>query len=137
MEWNKPCTAIIGKIDYPRGSLSVLQYPDKLPFEPVDARWLTAETAGGSTEGCAHFATNLVIASLTGTLKIVTEHSEVTKVLTLHTPDEIAYIPFMTWYEIEFTPGAVALIVSDALADALDVITDKREFETIESDGLD
>ena len=138
MEWNKPCTVSIGKIDYPRGSLSALEYPDTLPFEPVDARWLTAETPDAITDGRAHYAANLAITALTGSLRIVTEQGGRIRDIVLACPNKIAYVPAMTWYEItEFSQGAVALIVSDALPDAPDVITDKREFDSIASDGIE
>lgn len=138
MEWSKPRTVTIDKIDYPRGSLSVLETDGSLPFEPVDACWLTGESDGTCTEGRAYFSTNHAIAALSGSLKIATEYNGQTKLLTLSKPDEITYIPAMTWFEItEFSVGAVALIVSDALPDALDVITDRHEFDSTTTDGID
>ncbi len=138
MEWNKPRKIKIGKIDYPRGSLSVLEKCADMPFEPVDACWITADGEGAHTEGRAYFSTSHAVVALNGSLEIATEYDGQPKRLSLCRHDEIAYIPPMTWFEITgFSTDAIALIVSDALPDALDVIRDKREFDTIVTNGIE
>ena len=137
MEFNKPEIFKIVRIAYPRGSMSVLQYPGSLPVEPVAARWITGRDENSSVGGRAHYASDNVITALAGSFRVITESKWGTTTFELSRPDEALYLPSMTWYEIDsFTTGATALITSDSLPDPDDDITDKREFDSLLKNGI-
>lgn len=137
MEWNKPEIFEVMRIAYPRGSMSVLQYPGSLPLEPVAARLITGTDTESVVGGQAHYTSDNVVTALSGSFRVITESRSGTAVFSLTRPDEALYLPSMTWYEIDsFSPGATALITTDTLPDADDNITDKADFDYIMKNGI-
>jgi len=96
-----------------RGSLSVLDGPPILPFEPKRFYYLYNLPADAH-RGChAHKTEMELIMALAGRFKVTVNNGESTREFELTSPDQGLYVPPLVWHDIYgFAPGSVCGVVA-------------------------
>jgi dTDP-4-dehydrorhamnose 3,5-epimerase-like enzyme len=96
-----------------RGSLSPIEGPPILPFEPKRFYYLY-ELPPGAHRGChAHKTEEELIVALAGGFKVAVNDGNSTKEFELNSPDQGLYVPALLWHEVYgFAPGSVCAVVA-------------------------
>lgn len=108
-----------------RGNLSVLQYPDSMPFKPMRAYWIYDVPSGVVRYGHAYYSQSEVIVALSGCFDVVTDGVNGPQRFQLNRTYQALFLPPLTWRVIEnFSTNSVALVLSSSLYDEADYIRD-------------
>jgi dTDP-4-dehydrorhamnose 3,5-epimerase-like enzyme len=96
-----------------RGSLSVIDGPPVVPFEPKRFYFLHEIPPDAHRGRHAHKTEEKLIVALAGGFKIDVSDGESTKEFELNSPDHGLYVPPLVWHEVYgFTPGSVCAVVA-------------------------
>ena len=94
-----------------RGSLSVIDGPPLLPFQPRRFYYLY-ELPIDAHRGChAHKAEQEFMVALVGSFKVSVSDGNSAKEFELKRPDQGLYVPPLIWHELySFAPGSVCAV---------------------------
>lgn len=137
MDLTKPAIIEIPSVKDTRGSLSVLESPETLPFDIARVYWLYDVPADAEREGHAMLTQSEAIIALAGSFDVVTTDSDGNR-RTFHLDRNYRalYLPPLTWREIDnFTTCSIALTLSSALFNEDDYVRNFEEFKSITSAG--
>ena len=112
-----------------RGTLSAIDGPPILPFQPKRFYYLY-ELPAGAHRGChAHKTEEELIIALAGAFKVVVNDGYSTKEFELKSPDRGVYVPPLVWHEVHgFTPGTVCAVVASERYNPHDYYYSYEEF---------
>jgi len=112
-----------------RGSLSAIDGPPILPFEPKRFYYLY-ELPTGAHRGChAHKTEEELILALAGSFKIAVTDGDSSKEFELKSPDQGLYVPALVWHEVYgFAPGSVCAVVASEPYNPADYYYSYEEF---------
>lgn len=111
------------------GFLSVASNIRGLPFEIKRVFW-TYDTPENISRGRhAHFATEMVLIAVKGTIKVNCRDSRsFNRDFILARPNVGLYIPPLFWHTMEYTKDAVQLVLTNTDYDEKDYIRDYKKF---------
>lgn len=114
--------------DY-RGNLSFIEGGRHIPFDIRRVYYIYDVPAGESRGGHAHRQVHQVMLALSGSFDILLDNGIEKTKITLNTPYIGLYIPNLVWREIvNFSTGAVLMVLASEYYDENDYIRDYREF---------
>ncbi len=114
------------------GYLSIVDFKDMLPFEPLRIYW-TYFTPENIVRGRhAHHKTEQILLAVSGIIlvNIETIDGEL-YTYKLDKPNMGVYIPPLTWHTMQYSHAAVQLIIASTSYDESDYIRDYTVFETL------
>ena len=96
-----------------RGSLSAIEGPPLLPFEPKRFYYLY-ELPVDAHRGChAHKTEKELIVALAGCFKVAINDGDSMKEFELKSPDQGLYVPALVWHDVySFAPGSVCAVIA-------------------------
>jgi hypothetical protein len=126
----KNCKTLqIPKISSPRGSLSVIEDSNILPFEIRRVYYLYDIPAGESRGGHAHKILEQLIIPISGSFDVKINDGSHEKVITLNRPNVGLYICPYIWRELDkFSSGSVCLVLASQPYDESDYFRNYEEF---------
>ena len=115
------------------GFISVAELKADIPFEIKRVFW-TYETPDSIVRGRhAHHQTEMVVIAVHGRIIVHTELPNTTlQTFVLESPEQGVYLPTNTWHSLQYSPGAVQLVVASTLYEETDYIRDYQTFRQIE-----
>lgn len=112
-----------------RGTLSVADSGDDLPFVPRRVYWLHGGTVGTVRGGHAHRQLEQLLVAMSGIYEILVDDGERRQVVQLESPTDGLLITPVVWREIRQVTATASLAVLASLPfDAGDYIHDYAEF---------
>lgn len=103
----------------PRGVLTAAEVGRHVPFAIARAFWVHDVTPGVERGGHAHRDTDQVAVAVHGSLRIELSDGRSHDAVRLDDPARGLFIPRMTFTRlVDFSPGAVCLVLADTLYDA-------------------
>lgn len=131
--WQKPYTLELPMLgDSSIGYLSIVDFKDMLPFEPLRIYW-TYFTPESIVRGRhAHHKTEQILLAVSGIIlvNIETMDGEL-YTYKLDKPNMGVYLPPLTWHTMQYSHAAVQLIIASTSYDESDYIRDYTVFETL------
>ncbi len=117
------------KIADPRGSLTVAESLDSIPFEIKRVYWLYDVPGGGSRGGHAHRRLRQMLVAVSGAFHVTLDNGFERKTVLLNHPYQGLLIERGIWRTLDdFSSGAVCLVLASEHYDATDYIEDYDEF---------
>jgi len=96
-----------------RGSLSSVEGPPLLPFEPKRFYYLYEIPTYSRRGSHAHKTEHELIMALAGRFKVEVNDGETSREFELRSPDQCLYIPPLVWHELyDFAPGSVCGVLA-------------------------
>lgn len=119
------------------GYLAIAESRNGLPFEIRRTFW-TYDTPTGVTRGRhAHYETEMLLIALSGRIRVTLESvCGTASVYELGSPDQGLYIPRLCWHTMQYTAGAVQLVLCSTLYREADYIRDYTLFKQIQADRI-
>lgn len=115
-----------------RGTLTVVESGQTLPFEVKRAYWIYDVPKGMSRGRHANFTSFQYLVAVKGYVRICMENKEGKKNYCLDSPSKGLLIPPYTWNELlEFSEDAVLLVLSSQHYDRKTYIDSYEEFLTL------
>ena len=114
------------------GYLSVAELNEQLPFEVKRVFW-TYDTPAFITRGRhAHKATELLLIAVSGQITVQIEYADSSELLTyqLTSPHQALYIPPKTWHTMQYSVGAVQLVLASSFYHEDDYVRSYEDFKT-------
>ncbi len=113
----------IPKISDARGSLSVLEQWQHVPFDIKRIFYLYDIATGQSRGAHAHKECHHFMIAISGSFDVLLDDGRYKKTITLDAPDKGLYVPPMIWdEELNFSKGAVCLVLTSHPFDEDDYI---------------
>lgn len=132
---SRPCLISLPRIADPRGSLSVVQGGEVIPFEIKRAYWIYDVPAGGERGGHAHRAMSQLLVAVAGSFNVNLSDGHSWHTYTLNRPFAGLLIPPGIWRTLDnFSSGAVCLSIVSTPYDTADYIYDYDEFQRLTAD---
>ncbi len=117
------------KIDDPRGSLTVAEALDAVPFDIKRVYWLYDVPGGGSRGGHAHRRLRQMLVAVSGAFHVTLDNGFERKTVLLNHPYQGLLIERGVWRTLDdFSSGAVCLVLASEHYDAADYMEDYDEF---------
>lgn len=118
----------IPKITDPRGNLAVIE-KTLLPYSIKRVYYLYDVPSDSSRGGHAHKEQLEFLIPLSGSFQVIVDDGETQKNILLNKPDKGLLIPTGIWRElIDFSSGAICLVVSSGIYLEEDYIRNYQEF---------
>jgi hypothetical protein len=117
------------KIKDDRGNLTFVENDRHLPFD-VNRVFYLYDIPGGENRGAhAHFACHQFLVSVCGSFEVILFDGAVKRQVQLNRPYMGLYIPPGIWAEeVNFSSGAVCLVLASHSFDAADYIRDMDQY---------
>jgi len=113
----------------PRGSLSVVESDNQVPFDIKRVYYLYDVPGGASRGGHAHKNLHQLIIAVSGSFDVILDDGNNREVFQLNRSYKGLYVCPMVWRELEnFTSGAVCLVLASDYYDESDYYRDYQEF---------
>ena len=117
--------------DY-RGNLTFIEGDEHVPFDIRRVYYIYDVPAGKSRGGHAHKKVHQVIIAISGSFDVIIDDGSERGKFTLNTPYVGLYIPNLVWRDIvNFSTGAVLMVLASEHYDENDYIRDYEEFRKI------
>ena len=119
----------LGKIEFDRGNLTVVQSLETVPFD-VKRVFYLYDIPGGEARGAhAHKECHQFLVAASGSFEVVLDDGENKRTVYLNRPFKGLHIPPGIWAaEQEFSSGAVCLVLASEPYDAEDYIRDYESY---------
>ncbi len=125
----------LNKIHNRAGNITILEGMASLPFDIKRVYYLYDIPAGESRGGHAHKALYQLVVAASGSFDILLDDGINKKVVTLNRPDYGLLIVPGIWRELmEFSSGAICLVLASHLYDEDDYIRHYDEFKSYKND---
>jgi dTDP-4-dehydrorhamnose 3,5-epimerase len=112
-----------------RGALVALEGMQQVPFEIARVYYIVGTPAGVARGHHAHRELHQMAVAVAGAVTIVMDDGQKQWHVRLDAPDKGVLIPPMVWHEmVDFSAGAVLLVLASARYDEADYIRDRAEF---------
>ncbi|WP_221175691.1 sugar 3,4-ketoisomerase [Rufibacter immobilis] len=114
------------------GFISVAESSGALPFEVQRIFW-TYGTPESIVRGRhAHYQTEQIIIAVAGRILVTTEQANGTiEVFVLEKPSQGVYVPPNVWHTMQYSKGAVQMVLASTAYQEGDYIRDYAEFKSI------
>jgi hypothetical protein len=123
------CVIELNKVHNRSGNLTALEDMMEIPFEAKRLYYLYDVPGGAERGGHAHKGLQQLIVSASGCFDVVLTDGKNKKVVELNRPYYGLYIVPGIWRElINFSSGAICLVIASEKYDAADYIRDFGEF---------
>lgn len=120
-------------IPNPAGNIAVIEGPDGAPFPIRRVYYLYAVPDGARRGGHAHRRLEQVLIAVAGRLDVILDDGRERRSFPLDAPNRGLYVPQMIWRElVDFSSGAVCLVLASDRYDEADYIRDYEEFTRLE-----
>ncbi len=117
------------KIADPRGSLTVAEALDAVPFDIKRVYWLYDVPGGGSRGGHAHRRLRQMLVAVSGAFHVTLDNGFERKTVLLNHPYQGLLVERGVWRTLDdFSSGAVCLVLASEHYDAADYMEDYDEF---------
>lgn len=118
----------------PRGSLSFVEAGRDIPFDIRRVYYLHDVPYGAQRGGHAHRRLQQAIIAVSGSFVVRTHDGSAWREHLMADPSQALLIPTMTWRElVQFTSGAVCVVLASEHYDASDYVRDFEEFVALMS----
>ena len=126
----KNCSLVkLNKIEDPRGNITFLESKKHIPFDISRVYYLYDTPSGAERGGHAHYDLEQLIVAVSGSFDVLIDDGQNKEIITLLRPDEGLLISSMIWRELmNFSGGAVCLVLASNLFEESDYIRDYNEF---------
>lgn len=125
----------LNKIHNRAGNITILEGMASLPFDIKRVYYLYDIPAGESRGGHAHKSLYQLVVAASGSFDILLDDGINKKVVTLNRPDYGLLIVPGIWRELmEFSSGAICLVLASHLYDEDDYIRHYDEFKSYKND---
>jgi len=127
-------------IDLPRvtnraGSISIIQNFKNIPFEVKRIFYIYDIPAGEARGAHAHKRCHQFIIAASGSFEVFMDDGENKKTITLNRPFYGLHIPPGIWaHELNFSSGAICLVLASEKYDGEDYLRDYNEFRRYKND---
>lgn len=124
----------LNKIHNRAGNITIVEGDSNLPFDIKRVYYLYDIPGGEARGGHAHRNLKQLIVAASGSFDVLLDDGKNKKVVTLNRPDfGLMVIPGI-WRELmEFSSGAICLVLASEKYDEEDYIREYSEFKTIKS----
>ena len=120
----------LSKIHNRAGNITVLEGQHSVPFEIKRAYYLYDIPGGENRGGHAHKELNQLVVAAGGSFNVLLDDGQNKKIVTLNRPDYALLIVPGIWRELlEFSSGAVCLVLASNPYDETDYLRDYKEFQ--------
>jgi hypothetical protein len=121
----------LDKIHNRAGNITIVEGEKNFPFEVKRIYYLYDIPGGGDRGGHAHKALRQLIVAASGSFDVLLDDGENKKVVTLNRPNYGLLVVPGIWRELmEFSSGAICLVLASHLYSAEDYIRSHKEFLT-------
>lgn len=124
------CSVIdLGQIGFDKGNLTVVEGNSNFPFEPNRIFYLY-DIAGGESRGAhAHKECHQFLVAASGSFEVLLDDGKYKRQVFLNRPNIGLHIPPEVWAsELNFSSGAICLVLASHSYDEKDYIRDYEEF---------
>jgi hypothetical protein len=131
------CSVInLGKISFDEGNLTVIENSSSFPFE-VNRVFYLYDISGGENRGAhAHRECHQFLIAASGSFEVQLNDGKFTRQIFLNRPDIGLHIPPLIWAsEINFSSGAICLVLASSNYDDSDYLRDYENFLTYKSNA--
>ena len=126
----------IKKIRDTRGTLSVLEGNEDIPFDIKRIYYLYDLPTGTARGGHAHYSTIQLLICVRGSFSVIIDNGYEKKSIFLHKPNEGLIIPAGIWCELDnFSPNSIVLSVVSTPFSESDYVRDYDKFIELTKDG--
>jgi dTDP-4-dehydrorhamnose 3,5-epimerase-like enzyme len=123
------------RIPRPEGAITPVESGVTLPFRIARVYYLYDVVAGAERGGHAHRELQQFLVCVMGGCTVVLDDGHSKRNVTLRRADQGLHIPTMIWREmVDFTSGAVCVVLASNLYSEADYIRDYGEFVRLRSD---
>jgi len=124
------CSVIeVPKVSDPAGNISIVQGLKNLPFEPKRIFYIYDIPAGEARGAHAHRECHQFIIAASGSFEVNMDDGVNKKTVTLNRPFYGLHIPPGIWaHELNFSSGAICLVLASEKYNEQDYIRDYSEF---------
>jgi hypothetical protein len=113
------------------GLIYVLDDADNVPFSIRRVFYIIDTRVDKARGGHAHHNTEMIMIALKGEIKVRTiSMNGVLGIYSLSDPNVGLYLPKMCWHDMDYSDGAVQLVLCNTLYEEGDYIRDKKIFES-------
>jgi hypothetical protein len=124
----------LSKIHNPAGNITIIEGETHLPFEVKRIYYLYDIPAGEDRGGHAHKELRQLIVAASGAFDVLLDDGVNKKVVTLNRPDYGLLVVPGIWRELmEFSSGAICLVLASQVYDEGDYIREYKEFLAIKN----
>lgn len=127
------CSLIqLPRIHFRAGNITPVQNSEEVPFE-VRRVFYLYDVPGGESRGAhAHKACHQFLIAASGSFEVLLDDGKVQRMVQLNRPYMGLHIPPGIWAsEVNFSSGAICLVLASAPYDAEDYIRDYSEYLTL------
>ena len=125
----------LNKIHNRAGNITILEGQTNIPFDIKRVYYLYDIPGGESRGGHAHKKLHQLVVAAGGSFDVLLDDGENKKVVTLNRPDYGLLIVPGIWRELmEFSSGAICLVLASHIYDKADYIRDYIKFKEFKDD---
>jgi dTDP-4-dehydrorhamnose 3,5-epimerase-like enzyme len=123
-------------VQNPQGNLTFIEGDRHIPF-PIARVYYLYDVPGGATRGGhAHRALEQLIIAITGSFDVIVDDGSARRTVTLNRSRIGLHMPPMIWRElVNFSSGAVCIVLASAYYDESDYFRDYEEFRAETENG--
>jgi hypothetical protein len=120
----------LNKIHNRAGNITIVEGAENIPFEIKRVYYLYDIPGGESRGGHAHKNLHQLIVAASGSFDVLLDDGKNKKVVTLNRPDYGLMVVPGIWRELmEFSSGAICLVLASHLYDESDYVRDYQDFK--------
>jgi len=124
----------LNKIHNRAGNITIVEGTNNVPFEIKRVYYLYDIPGGEARGGHAHKELHQLIVAASGSFDVLLDDGKNKKVVTLNRPDFGLIVVPGIWRELmEFSSGAICLVLASHLYDESDYIRDYQDFKIIKA----
>ena len=132
------CVLELSKIHNRSGNITIVQNGSDLPFDVRRIYYLYDVPSGSERGGHAHKALYQLIVAASGSFDVILDDNRSKKIVQLNRPDFGLLVVPGIWREIvNFSSGAICLVLASAKYQKTDYIRDYQEFKDYICSGND
>lgn len=127
------CSLInLGQVQNRKGNITIVEKKDKVPFLPQRVFYLYDIPGGASRGAHAHRSCHQFLVAASGSFEVLLDDGKTQRIVLLNRPYMGLHIPPLIWaQEINFSSGAVCLVLASEKYDAGDYIRDYSEYKKV------
>lgn len=120
----------IPRISSDRGSLSVVEFDESIPFEIKRVYFTYDIPTEAERGGHAHIMQHEIVVAASGSFEVVVDDGNKEKIVFLNNPGKGLHLTPGIWRELKgFSSGSVVLVMSSDVFDEDDYIREYNEFK--------